>query len=93
MQNDIVKGYTISNYKLSSIKSNDSEEILKSPATTETELWTLVASNQYEPKQSDEKAKKKSLEKITTYGSIKFNSKNNVDSDRINNHFHNFADK
>jgi hypothetical protein len=93
IQNDIVKGYTVSNYKRSSIKSNDSEEVAKPPATPEIESCSITALNQAELKQSDEKVKKKSLEKITTYGSIKFNSKNLVDVDKTDSNYHNFADK
>lgn len=94
VQNDIVKGYNIGkNYKRSSQKSNDSEEGFKSPGARDPEIYSAKTKPDSDKKQSDEKYGRDSFEKTSAPGSLKFDTKSYLYSDRFGYTATNFDDK
>ena len=83
--NEMKKSYSISkSYKRSTVKSNTSEEKLK--GTTVNSDSFIKTHNEREKDNSDERHKN-SYDKISTQGSIKFDSKNHLCSDRFGNQY------
>ncbi|CAI2374326.1 unnamed protein product [Moneuplotes crassus] len=84
VNNEIAKGYNLGfNYKRSSIKSNDSEDILKSPMTQGSDKCYLDTFSKTD-KQSEEKSKKEYSEKHNMHDSLKFEHNNYFVTEKYN---------
>lgn len=92
VHNDIGKGYSIGmNYKRNSVKSNDSEDPLKSPVTQVSEKCYLDTFSKHEKKQS-EKNPKDSFDKLNMHDSMKFEQTNYNFSEKLSVHTKEFSD-
>jgi hypothetical protein len=80
-------------YKRHSTKSNDSEEILKSPVTLMSEPCYLDTFSRYEKKQSDEKQRKNSFDRLHSGDPRKLTQQNIYFAERHSSHTNEFSEK
>lgn len=94
IQHDITKALPLGmTYKRNSTKSNDSEDILKSPVTQISEPCYLDTFSKYEKKQSDEKQEKNSLDRLHSGDPRKFTQQNIYFAERHSSHAKEFSEK